>query len=878
MPSKSRRTTRLSARAFRALLVLYPAAFRDEYGREMALVFADRYRETAGPLDRGRLWLDVLAGILTEGPKEHIRMTVHDLRYALRRLRMSPGFAAISVATLALAIGASTAMFSVLNAVLLRPLPYQSPDRLAMLWTEIPTQGVREGRTAYWNVEQWRKQSESFADLAVLDPVSVTLTHAGEMDQVSVLRVSANLFPLLGIDPLRGRFFSLREANERQSRAVISHRFWQTRFGGSPDAIGASLELDGRPSQIIGILPEAIQFAGFDADVWESHTLFPDWETRRAVQGAGSWFVVGRLRPDVTIEQAQAEMSTIARRLDDQLPASEQNRGISVVPLSLHVTGPRSRLVLWMLTAAALCLLLVATANVAGLSLARSVGRVPEMAIRAALGASRARIVRQLLAESVTIAAVSGVLGLLLAFAGIRVIRAFGPANLARLQEVSLDLRVLGWALAVSLSTGVLVGLAPATTMWRRDLRAAGVEGGRGIAGGAATRLRRLLVVAECAVAIMLLAGAGLLVRSWWNVMHVDPGFRSEQVLSMNISAPASTEEGKRAPFYDLVLDQVTSLPGVESAGLGSELFVSSVAEEIVTAEGSDRTAAERLRFRRDEASGGYFNALGTPLLRGRLFSAEDGPGAPRVAIINEAMASRVWPGRDPVGRRFAVGSAGPDASWFTVVGVVGNMRRQGLETEPIPQIFEAVAQNPPRRAILVVRASTADPLQLAGPLRAAVRRVDTRALVYHVTTVDERLGAFVSQRRLQTSLLTGFSVVALLLATIGIYGLIQYSVATRTHEIGIRMALGARAGDVFRMVVREGLMLSLAGLVLGLVGALWLGQAGSSLLFGVTATDPVTFIVVSFVVVAVATAACYFPARRAMGVAPIVALQQRVM
>jgi predicted permease len=369
-----------------------------------------------------------------------------------------------------------------------------------------------------------------------------------------------------------------------------------------------------------------------------------------------------------------------------------------------------------------------------------------------------------------------------------------------------------------------------------------------------------------------------LLVRSWWNVIHVDPGFRSERVLSMNVRTPASMEVGRRGIFYDLLLEQVRSLPGVESAGVSSELFVGNVAEQIITAEGSDRTGPEPLQLRRDEVSGAFFTALETPLLRGRFFSATDGPGAARVAIINEAMANRVWPGRDPVGRRLAIGTTRPDASSFTVIGVVGNMRRQGPETEAIPQIFESLAQNPPRGAILLVRVSTADPLQLAGPLRAAVRRVDTRALASPVTTVDERLGALVSQRRLQTSLLTGFSVVALLLATIGIYGLIEYSVATRTHEIGIRMALGARAEDVFHMVVREGLVLSLAGLVLGLVGAFWLGQAGSSLLFGVTATDPATFAAVSVALIAVATAACYVPARRAMGVAPIVALQQRVM
>jgi predicted permease len=866
----------LSARAFRVLLALYPAAFRDEYGRELALVFADRYRDAAGRWDRVRLWLEALGGILADAPKEHLRLVGNDVGHALRRLRSSPGFAAVSVATLTLAIGASTAMFSVLNAVLLRPLPFPSPEQLAVVWTETPSQGLREGRSAYWNVEQWRRESRSFADLAIVDPVSVVFTRAGESDQISVSRLSPNYLSMLGVQPALGRTFSSREADERQRVAVISHRFWQARFGGARDALGAVIVLDGLASQIVGILPAGLRFPGLDADVLEPHTLFPDWDTRRSASGAGSWFVMGRLRPGVTIEHAQAEMSEITRRLDAQLPAAEQHRGVNVVPLSRQMTGPAARLALWLATGAAVCVLLIATANVAGLSLARSVGRAPEMAIRAALGASRARIVRQLLAESVTLAVISGALGLLLAVVGIDVIRRAVPGNLARVHEVSVDLHVLGWAFAMPLLTGILVGLAPAATVWRRDLRASSDEGGRGISGCAAPRrIRRALVVAECAGALMLLVSAGLLMRSWWHVIHVDPGFRTEGVLSMSVSTPASTPAAGRAHFYDRVLERVTALPGVESAGVGSELFTSGVTERIITAEGGGHRAGERVRFRSDEVSTGFFTALGTPLLRGRFFGVDDGPTALRVAIVNEAMANRLWPGRDPVGRRFTLGPASPASSWLTVVGVVGDMRRQGLETEATPQMFETLAQNPPRRAILFARTSVDDPLQVADSLRAAVRQADPLAPVYGVTTLDERLGALLAQRRFQTSLLIGFAAVALLLAAIGIYGLIQYSVATRTQEIGVRMALGARAGDIFRMVIREGLTLGLTGLALGLLGALWIGQAGSRLLVGVTATDPATFVAVSLLMAAVVAAACCLPARRAMKVEPVVALRR---
>lgn len=804
-----------------------------------------------------------------------VETIAHDLRYAWRTLRKSPGFAMTSVAVLALAIGANTAMFSVLNAVLLRPLPYRSPEQLAMLWSEVPNQSLREGRSAYWTVEQWRLQSKSFADIAFFDGVSETLTSADGAEKISGVRISPNFFPLLGIQPLHGRSFSRDEAEQQQRLALISHRFWQARFGGSLDAIGSSIQLDGRPSRIIGILPAGFQFAG-TADVWEPHTMFPNWEALRGARGSGFWSVVGRLRPNVTFEQAQAEMSAIARRLDEQLPAAERNRGISIVPLALQLTGPRSRLALWMLTGAVFCVLLIAATNVASLSLARSARREREIAIRVALGASGGRIVRQLLAESLTLAAISGLLGLLVGSAGIRLILAIMPAELPRLNEAGLDPQVLGWAFGLCLLTGIVVGLTPAITITRRNLRPSGHEGGRGVAGGVATRrVRRALVVTEFALAIMLLTGAGLLVRSLWSVESVNPGFRPERVLSMQLSTTSFRETVQRANFYNRVLEQIELLPGVESAGIIGDLFIGGNPEQLVTTEGNGQNISERLRFRRDEVSGGFFRSLGTPLLKGRFFSVEDGPDSPRTAIVNDLMARRLWPGRDPVGRRFKLGTGDAGEQWFTVVGVVGDMRRQGLESEPIPQMFEPLAQNPSRLATLLVRTSVDEPLKMVGTLEAAVRQVEKHVPIYGVTTLESRLGTFLAQRRFQTTLLIGFSIAALLMAAIGIYGLIQYSIAMRTHEIGIRIAVGAQAGQIFRMIIGEGLKLGLTGLVLGLLGALWLGQAGSSLLFGVTSTDPLTFITVSLLLTAVALAACFFPARRAMRVEPVEALRQ---
>jgi putative ABC transport system permease protein len=793
-----------------------------------------------------------------------------DVRNALRTLRKSPAFTTAAAATLALAIGANTVMFSVLNAILLRPLPYRSPEQLAMLWTEDPAQNLREGRSALWDVEQWQSRSQSFADMATFDSVSTLLTGADGVEQIVGASISPNLLPLLGVQPVLGRGFSPEEAGQPQRLVLISHRFWQARFAGSPDALGATLVLDGVPSQVIGVLPADFQVGRFDADVWGPHT------TRRSVRGPQTWFVIARLRPGVTFDQAQGEMSAVARGLSDQLPAAERNRGISVVPLTLSMVGPQSRLALWMLGGAVFCVFLIAAANVTSLSLARSVARAREMVVRAALGASAGRIVRQLLTEGVLLAFVSGLIGTLLALGGIRLIRAFGPGNLPRLDETGLDLRVLGWALAISVLAGILVGLTPAITTVRRDLRPSGEESGRTVSGGAATRrIRRALVVAECALAIVLLVGAGLLVRSWWYVNSIDPGFTPDRVLVMELSAPTSFSiPAQRTDLYHRVLEQIHAVPGVENAGIIGDLFISNAREQILTVERDEGTVSERLRFTRDEVSPDVFKALGTPLLRGRFFSIGDGPDAPPVAIVNDAMARRLWPGADPVGRRIKPGARDSDRPWSTVVGVVGDMRRQGPEREPVPQMFDSLAQNPPRSVDLFIRTSSEDPSATAGALRAAVRRVEKNAPIYGVAPLEQEFGAYLTQRRFQTSLLTGFSVVALLMAAVGIYGLIQYSIATRTQEIGLRMAIGARAGDIFRMIIGEGLTLSLTGVALGLVGAWWLGRAGSSLLFGVRASDPLTFTAVSLLLTAAAIAACYFPARRAMTVDPIVALR----
>jgi putative ABC transport system permease protein len=566
----------------------------------------------------------------------------------------------------------------------------------------------------------------------------------------------------------------------------------------------------------------------------------------------------------VSVEQAQAEMSGIARNIDAQLPAAERNRGISVVPLSRQLTGARARFALWMLAGAVFCVLLIAVSNVAALSLARSARRGREIAIRTALGASRGRIVRQLLAENLTLATAAGLLAVWVADAMLRLIAAFRPAGLVRMNEAGMDPGVLGAALAFCLLTGILVGIAPAITASRRELRPS-VRG----RGPAHVRVGRALVAAEFALAILLLTGAGLLTRSLRAVENVEPGFLPEHVLSVQLSATALPGAAQRTASYGRIVEQVEAVAGVERAGIIENFFTRAGAEQAVMAEGG--SPAAQMRLRDDAVSAGFFQAVRTPLIAGRFFTAQDGPDTPRVAIVNEALARRLWPGQDATDKRFRIGE-GP---WLTVAGVVGNMRRQGLENEPGAQLFVPLAQDPPRLATLLVRTSSDHPLRLLGAVQAAVHQVDPHLPVYGGASLESQLGSFAAARRFQTSLLAWFSAAAMLLAAIGIYGLIQYSVTARTHEIGIRIAVGARSGDVFRQVMGDGLKLCATGLTVGLGGALWVARAGSSLLFGVTAADPVTFVTVPLLLVGVALAACYFPARRAMKIEPVAALRR---
>jgi len=848
----------------------------DEIRFHLDMQAADNHRAGMSPDDARAAALRDFGGLVqtkeTYRERRSIALlenAVRDARYGLRSLRNSPGFTLSAVTVLALAIGANTAMFSVVNAVLLRPLPYPAPEQLTMLWTEEPTQSLREGRSSLRDIEHWRSQREVFEDIASFDSVGTLLTGPDGVEPLVGGSASHNLFSVLGVQPILGRTVTAEESVQLQPLVLISHAFWQSRFSGSASALGAELVIDARPHRIVGVLPSGFQAGRLNADVWSAH---PGKTTGNASQ---TWFAVGRLRPSLSLAQAQQRMTAVAQRLNADRPVSEGKRGITIIPIHEYLVGPQSRVALWMLAGAVFCVFLIAAANVTSLSLARGVSRAREIGVRLALGASGGRLLRQLATEGLLLATLAGSLGTGLAWAGVRLIRLYGPADLQRLDEVALDVQVLACALAITLLAGLLVGLAPAIPTLRHTSLAAG---GRTTSGGtAAGRIRRALVIADFALAVVLLAGAGLLLRSWSYVNRIDSGFTLERVLLLELSAPpAVTAPVQRAAIYTRALEAVRAVAGVENAGIMGDFFISNPREHTLTVERAEDTVTARHRFAAAEISPGFFETMGTPLLRGRSLTPADGPGSPLVAMVNQSMAQRFWPGQSPIGRRFRFGAAGEQGAWYTVSGVVADLRRQGPERESFPQAFLPLAQTPPPHSIdIFVRTSAANPGAIAGSLQAALREVEKNAPIYGVTPLEQPIAAYLAQRRLQTGLLAGFSVVALLMAAVGIYGIIQYSISTRALEFGIRLAVGAQAGEIFRMVLSEGLKLSAAGLAIGLLGALWLSEASASLLAGVKPTDPLTFAGVSLLLLAVAGAACFFPARRAMKIEPVTALRQ---
>jgi putative ABC transport system permease protein len=796
-----------------------------------------------------------------------------DVRYAVRSLRKNPGFTLVAVLTLALGIGATTAIFSVVNGVLLHPLPFRDADRLAMVWIDNLSDGIRQDITAYPTFVDWREQNRVFQDMAAFRPQQVNLTGEFEPEQIARTAITANFFALLDVEPTRGRGFTVEEEQPGNDRvAVLSHGLWQRRFGGAPEVIGQTIRMNEAEFTVVGVMPAGFDFPA-ESQLWVP--LSPD-EQVRAMRDTFWLYTLGRLRPGVSLEAAQREMDGIQARIAQEYP-SYARFGVFVQPVRDYLVGDVRPALLVLLGAVAF-LLLIASANVGNLLLARAAAREREMAVRAAMGAGRRRLLAQLLTESLVLALAGGLLGLLIAFWGVQLLKGLSPADLPRMEHVGVDATVLAFALLTSLLTGITFGLVPALQASRLQLVRSLREGGRGLSGGRRSqRTRRTLVVGQLALALVLLIGAGLLIQSFARLRGIDPGFRAENVLTLRLALSGSEyqEPERRIAFYAQLLERVESLPGVVAAAAGTDVLLPELANSnIVTIEGRPNPPAEeRIEVTVDQVTPDYFRTLGTPLLRGRDFSATDDREAAPIAIINDAMVRRFWPDTDPLGRRFRFGGEESEAPWRTVVGVVADARRTSLEQEARPSAFLPFYQTPSPSMMVVLR-TTGDPLALAGAVRREIREIEPNIPASQVATLEALLGERLAQRRFSTLLLGIFSALALLLASVGVYGVIAFMVNQGTREIGIRMALGARSVDVLQLVLRQLFVLVLLGIGIGLLAALALSRTLSGMLYGMSATDPVTYVGIALLLAAVAVLASYLPARRATRVDPIIALR----
>ena len=796
-----------------------------------------------------------------------------DLRYGFRMLANSPGFTAVAVLTLALGIGANSAIFTLVNAYLLRPLPVAEPGRLVLV-SEIQAAKGFVGSVSFPTYLDWREQNQVFEELAAVRGEDFNLTGTDEPERLYGARVSAGFFRTLGVRPILGRGFLPEEDKPGGARVVVLSRgFWQRRSGARPDILGQALTLDGERFTVVGVAPSGFRISRTAPyELWVPLALEPN----RAGRGTHFLLVIARLKPGISIERAQADLSAISSRLARQYP---ENFGWGAVVENLHARLMReARPALLVLLAAVGLVLLIACANLANLLVARGAARQKEIAIRTALGAGRLRVVRQMLTESLLLALLGGGLGLLLALWGVNLLNAIIPAGIQPLQAARADATVLGFTLLVSLATGVLFGLAPALNVSKPDLAQTLKEGGRSSsAAGRHGRLRDSLVVSEVALAMVLLVGAGLLIKSFMRLQQVDPGFRSESVLTIELSLPQArySKPQQRATFYEQLLERIAGLPGVRAAGACTQLSLSG-GETIwgLTIEGRPEPGpGEILQSGHRSVSPDYFRAMSIPLRRGRYFTAQDREGAPGVVIINETMANRFWPSQDPIGKRIRLGAGRSGAPWIPIAGVVADVKYSGLDRQPGPEMFLPHLQNPAPRMAIVVRAA-AEPASLATALRSAVTALDRDQPVANIRTLEKIVSDSVAPRRLTMLLLGIFAALALVLAGVGLCGVISYSVTQRTHELGVRMALGAQPSEVLRLVIGHGMILTMIGVAIGLAGAFALTGFLSSLLFGVTARDPATFLAVALALASVALAACYIPARRATRVDPMVALR----
>jgi predicted permease len=804
-----------------------------------------------------------------------------DLRHAFRSLVGKPGYALVAVLTLAVGVGANTAIFSLLRGVVLNDLPYHDTDRLAVLWTLKLGQNSRDG-SSYLNARDWKAQSRSLADIAVYARTEVTratITGGGDAERITRAMVGPTFFQVLGAPALLGRTLEPADFEAGPRPVVLSHGLWRRRFAADPRIVGKTIEIDGQALDIVGVMAPEFALLTPDAQLWQPLSASSLWARlqNEPTRGIDLLMVVGRLQDGVTFEAAKAELDTIAARLRAAYPRANARVGIEIEPLSDYVIGSRTERSLWLLSGAVGLVLLIACANVANLTLARGLARRHEFSLRAALGADRRRLLGQALTENLVVALLAASVGLLLAWLGARAFRAWAAGAVPRLENVTLDPGVVVFALAIAVAFGLLAGVFPAWQLSFANPGEALREGGsRAVGGRSAQRLRHGLVIAELSLAVILLSGAGLLLRSFLRVQAADRGFDSQNVLLMQVDLPDSYDSpAGSAGYFREALARIRALPGIAAAGAVSDFFVDRRnADSVISVEGQparrpDEPAPPLLR---DIVIPGYFEAMRIPLLKGRLLQERDlSPDAPRVGVINESMARAFWPGADPVGRRLKW-NANPDANtpWITVVGVVADMRRQRLDKAAIPSMFQAGISD---AMDITVRVS-GDRDAARNAIRAQLLALEPEAPPYGITTVEQKLGASVALRTLQTLLLGALAAAALVLGVIGVYGIVHQSVVARTQEIGLRMALGASQRTVLWMVLSGALGLAAAGLTLGLIGSLALGQTLSTFLYETSPLDPLVYATVMGVLLAVTTIACLAPARRAARVDPMVALR----
>jgi len=800
---------------------------------------------------------------------------VSDVRYALRSLLRRPAFTIIAVLTLAVGIGANTAMFSAVNALLLKPLPWPGLDRVVAIWDNSPSRGYVHNEVTAANYLDWQAQSQSFEQLALYGWWSANLSGTDTPERVQGFFVTANYLDALGVKPIIGRNF-LPEENQpdRDTVAIISHSLWQRRFGGDPNILSKTIKANGYVLNIIGVLPEHFNYPK-GGEIYVPLEFTPQLVKNRRMHG---YYVVGRLKPGVSIKSAQSEIDNITARLEQQYPNDNAGWGATVFPIVADTVRAYDT-VLWVVMAAVAFVLLIVCANVANLMLARASGRQREIALRAALGASRWRIVRQLLTESVIVALLGGALGVLIAFWGIDALRAANPGDAARFapgwHQLGLNFTVLAFTLGVSLLSGIVFGLAPALQVSKPNLNDSLKEGSRQTSGSS-HRLRSSLVVVEIAVSLVLLVGAGLAVRTFLALLKTDPGFNPDNLLTLNIVLPRAkyTDNAKRSAFYTELIQRVKSTPGVESAAAVNYLPLGqSNSSDAYLVEGEPEPAPEQENLGRYRVcTPDYFQTMGIRVVKGRAFTDQDNAGAPPVIIVNEALARKHWPNGEAVGKRIRWNAPLAKAPWIQIVGVVQDVKHE-LNIPVTPEYYLPYAQDV-WGAMVVVARTKVDPGSLASALRQQVWAIDADQAVFDVRTMQEVRSISVSMYSSGSVMLGIFAGLALLLASIGIYGVMAFAVTQRTQEIGIRMALGARSADVLKLVVKHGMKLALIGMVLGLAGSWALTRFMKRLLFGVEATDLLTFSVVSAFLLLAAFVACYLPARRATKVDPLVALR----